>query len=117
MDMNMEILSSYAPHWISLSASASEGLPQDLGFVEGLFSGDSKCFRVEVERGRFQRFAEAPQSFLMLIRAKESIGGPCAGRFALHFLASTYHKPKLLITAISPLFSDHRKCFDMLFIY
>jgi hypothetical protein len=34
-----------------------------------LFSGVSGVFGVEVERGRFQRFAEVRQAFLRLIRA------------------------------------------------
>jgi len=35
----------------------------------GLFGRDSRDFGVEVERGRFQRFAEVRQAFLRLIRA------------------------------------------------
>jgi hypothetical protein len=43
---------------------------------------------------------------------------PCAD---LPFLALKYYGSgiyaKVALSAISPLFSDHRKCFDMLFIY
>jgi hypothetical protein len=45
-------------------------LAQDLGFVWGAFSaGIRGIFGLEVERGRFQRFAEVRQAFLRLIRA------------------------------------------------
>jgi hypothetical protein len=47
-------------------------LEQDLGFVGGPSQrgfGGSGGFRVEVERGRFPRFAEVRQVFLRLIRA------------------------------------------------
>ncbi|MCX5908055.1 MAG: hypothetical protein NTY64_12960 [Deltaproteobacteria bacterium] len=40
-----------------------------LGLFGGLFCGGSGGVGVEVERGRFQRFAEVRQAFLRLIRA------------------------------------------------
>jgi len=40
-----------------------------LSLFGGHFSGDSGDFGVEVERGRFQRFAEVRQAFLRLIWA------------------------------------------------